>query len=149
MERTARAVTRSLQIQEAPIDEAALSRARAISVEAGAVITFLGVVRAGEAGATITALEYESFDRMALHQFGVILDEVEQKWPIESVRLVHRKGVVAVNEPSLWVEVAAGHRGEAFAACQYLIDEMKKRVPIWKKAIPGLAFLGPVLFLVA
>ena len=55
----------------------------------------------------------------------------------ESVRLVHRVGVVKVNEPSLWVEVVAPHRGEAFAACQWLIDEMKRTVPIWKKAVTG------------
>ena len=52
---------------------------------------------------------------------------------MESVRLVHRVGMVKVNEPSLWVEVVTPHRGEAFAACQWLIDEMKRVVPIWKK----------------
>lgn len=139
---------RSLHIQEAALDEAALGKARTSSTEAGAVVTFLGVVRAGEGDATIAALDYESFDRMALHQFEMIFDEVEKRWPVESIRLVHRKGVVRVNEPSLWVEVISGHRGEAFAACQYLIDEMKKRVPIWKKAVLGLAFWGPFLFFV-
>ena len=60
---------------------------------------------------------------------------MEQKWPIESVRLAHRIGPVQAGETSLWVEVVAPHRGEAFAACQFLIDEMKKRVPIWKKPL--------------
>ena len=70
---------------------------------------------------------------MAEHQFNRLFSEMEKRWPIESVRLVHRVGMVKVNEPSLWVEVVAPHRGEAFAACQWLIDEMKRVVPIWKK----------------
>jgi molybdopterin synthase catalytic subunit len=74
---------------------------------------------------------------MAEHQFKLIFEAMEKRWPIESVRLVHRIGVVAVNEPSLWVEVVAPHRGEAFAAGQYLIDEMKRLVPIWKRAMPA------------
>ena len=57
------------------------------------------------------------------------------RWPVESVRLVHRLGPVLAGEASLWVEVVAPHRGEAFAACQWLIDEMKRVVPIWKRTI--------------
>jgi len=108
---------------------------RELSAGMGAVIYFLGVVRGTEEGATIQAIEYEAFQRMAEHQFNLLFDEIEKRWPIESVRLVHRVGVVKVNEPSLWVEVVAPHRGEAFAACQWLIDEMKRVVPIWKKPI--------------
>jgi molybdopterin synthase catalytic subunit len=99
----------------------------------GAAIYFVGVVRESEAGAPIQALEYETFQKMSEHQFGLLFDQIEKRWPIESVRLVHRIGQVPVNEPSLWVEVIAPHRGEAFAACQWLIDEMKRTVPIWKK----------------
>ena len=101
----------------------------------GAVVYFLGVVRGTEEGAAIQAIDYESFQAMAEHQFNLLFDEMEKRWPIESVRLVHRVGVVQVNEPSLWVEVVAPHRQEAFAACQWLIDEMKRIVPIWKKPI--------------
>ena len=72
---------------------------------------------------------------MAERQFHLLFDEMAKRWPVESVRLVHRIGVVCVNEPSLWVEVIAPHRGEAFAACQWLIDEMKRVVPIWKKPV--------------
>jgi molybdopterin synthase catalytic subunit len=99
------------------------------------VIYFLGVVREQEAEKTITALEYEAFEKMAVHQFEKIFELIAAKWPIESVRVVHRIGAVRVNEPSLWVEVTAPHRGEAFAACQFLIDEMKKVVPIWKRPV--------------
>src|SRR5688572_29181946 len=99
----------------------------------GAVVNFLGIVRGGEDGQAIRGIEYEAFVRMVEHQFGVIFDTVEKRWPIESVRLVHRIGFVPVGVPSLWVEVIAPHRGEGFAACQFLIEEMKQVVPIWKR----------------
>ena len=126
---------RWLRIQEESIDESALARERSTSNGIGAVIYFLGVVRAREGDAEIAAINYEAFEKMAVHQFQKIFDEVEKCWSIESVRLVHRIGLVEVNQPSLWVEVTAPHRGEAFAACQYLIDEMKKVVPIWKRPV--------------
>jgi molybdopterin synthase catalytic subunit len=126
---------RQLTMTTAPIDEAGLLRQRAMSAGMGAVVYFLGVVRDDEEGKTIRAIEYEAFEKMVTHQFGLLFDEMEERWPIESVRLVHRVGVVKVNEPSLWVEVVAPHRGEAFAACQWLIDEMKRGVPIWKKPV--------------
>ena len=126
---------RWLKIQTEPIDELALAKQRHISHGIGAVIYFLGVVRAREGATSITALDYETFEKMATHQFALIFDQVERRWPIESVRLVHRIATVAVNEPSLWVEVAAPHRAEAFAACQFVIDEMKKVVPIWKRPV--------------
>ena len=124
---------RHLSITTEAIDEKALLAQRTMSNGMGAVVYFLGVVRGEEEGAVINAIEYETFQRMAEHQFNLLFDEMEKRWPIESVRLLHRVGVVQVNEPSLWVEVVAPHRGEAFAACQWLIDEMKRVVPIWKK----------------
>lgn len=101
----------------------------------GAAVYFSGVVRGSEEGQPIAAIEYECFRPMAEHQFHKLFDEIGCRWPVESVRLVHRLGVVRVNEPSLWVEVIAPHRGEAFTACQWLIDEMKRVVPIWKKPL--------------
>jgi len=124
-----------LTITNAPLDEGALLVQRKMSEGMGAVVSFLGVVRGTEMGAAIAALEYESFEEMAEHQFRLLFDQIESRWPIESVRVVHRVGVVKVNEPSLWVEVVAPHRGEAFAACQWLIDEMKRVVPIWKHQV--------------
>jgi molybdopterin synthase catalytic subunit len=126
---------RELTITTQPIDEAALLQGRKISSEMGAVIYFLGVVRGAEGEKKISAIEYEAFQKMVEHQFNLLFDDMGKRWPIESVRLVHRVGVVKVNEPSLWVEVVAPHRGEAFAACQWLIDEMKRVVPIWKKTV--------------
>jgi molybdopterin synthase catalytic subunit len=104
-----------------------------MSADMGAVVYFLGVVRGTEEKAAIRAIQYEAFEKMVMHQFHLLFEGIEKRWPVESVRLVHRVGVVKVNEPSLWVEVIAPHRGEAFAACQWLIDEMKRVVPIWKR----------------
>ena len=126
---------RSLLISPAPIDETALVAQRVMSGGMGAAVCFSGVVRGSESGVAITAIDYEAFVPMAERQFQLLFDEMEKRWPIESVRLVHRLGVVRVNEASLWVEVIAPHRGEAFAACQWLIDEMKRVVPIWKKTV--------------
>lgn len=128
-------VIRHLTLTTEPIQDAALLAGRQLSPDMGAVVNFLGVVRGDEEGKAITAIEYEAFSKMVEHQFNLIFDEIEKRWPVESVRLVHRVGVVKVNEPSLWVEVVAPHRGEAFAACQWLIDEMKRVVPIWKKPV--------------
>ena len=129
---------RTLTLTTDPIDEPALVAARSMSAGMGAAIAFSGVVRGTEGSAAIAAIEYEGFCAMIEQQFGLLFDELEKRWPLESVRLVHRLGVVRVGEPSLWVEVVAPHRGEAFAACQWLIDEMKRVVPIWKKPLPEL-----------
>jgi molybdopterin synthase catalytic subunit len=126
---------RQLVITTDPIDEPALLAQRKMSNGMGAVVYFLGVVREAEGDTTIAAIEYEVFQKMAEHQMGLLFDQMEKRWPIESVRLVHRVGVVKVNEPSLWVEIVAPHRAEAFEACRWLIDEMKRVVPIWKKPL--------------
>ncbi len=126
-----------LTISTDPINEAALAESRAMGDGMGAVVCFLGVVRGSEGDALITAIDYEAHEEMARHQFGLIFDGVEKRWPVESVRLVHRIGVVPVNEPSLWVEVVAPHRAEAFDACQFLISEINQKVPIWKKPLPA------------
>lgn len=126
---------RSLLISPDPLDESALIAARRMTGGMGAAVYFSGVVRGSEASQPISAIEYECFRPMAEHQFHQLFDELERRWPVESVRLVHRIGVVKVGEPSLWVEVVAPHRGEAFAACQWLIDELKRVVPIWKKPV--------------
>jgi molybdopterin synthase catalytic subunit len=124
---------RSLLITPSAFDEAALIRDRQMSAGMGAAVYFAGVVRATEGSQSISAIEYEAFEKMAEHQFHKIFEQIERRWPIESIRVVHRIGLVKVNEPSLWVEMIAPHRGEAFAACQFLIDEMKRVVPIWKQ----------------
>ena len=127
---------RELTITTEAIEERALVAQRRMSNAMGAVVYFAGIVRADEEGCSISAIDYEAFQEMAERQFDIIFQQIEKRWPIESIRLIHRIGIVKVNEPSLWVEVVAPHRAEAFAACQFLIDEMKQLVPIWKKPIP-------------
>jgi len=126
---------RELNITTEKIDEAAWRRKRGTQADMGAVVNFLGVVRETEEGKPIAALDYEVFEAMARRQFELIFDQVEKRWPaVASVRLVHRVGRVAAGELSLWVETIAPHREEAFGACQFVISEMKRVVPIWKKA---------------
>ena len=127
---------RSVIITSDELNPPALLAGRDSSSACGAVLCFLGIVRSFEADSPIQALEYEAFTRMADHQFGLLMDEVEKRWPVESFRVIHRLGTVKTGEPSLYVEVAAPHRAEAFEACQWFIDEMKRVVPIWKKALP-------------
>ena len=124
-----------LTLTPGPIDELALIAEREMSDGMGAALVFHGVVRAQEDEVTIVAIDYEAFDDMACHQFELIFEEIDRQWPIESVRVVHRLGVVPVNEPSLWVEIIAPHRAETFEACQFLINTMKERVPIWKRPV--------------
>jgi len=124
-----------LTITAEPINEGSLVSIRTMSAAMGAAVCFSGVVRGNEGDAAIKGIDYEAFEPMARHQFGLLFQEVEKRWPVESIRLVHRIGVVKVGEPSLWVEIVAPHRAEAFAASQWIIDEMKRVVPIWKKPL--------------
>jgi molybdopterin synthase catalytic subunit len=104
--------------------------------EVGGVVTFWGIVRHIEDEKPIRALEYTSHREMAEHQFRKLLVETHQKWRLNRIRVIHRLGIIAVGEASLLVRVEAAHRGEAFAAGQFIIDELKQKVPIWKKAVP-------------
>lgn len=126
---------RAISLTNAAIDEAGLLRTRAPATAMGAVVIFLGTVRTMEKERAIAGIEYEAFEKMAHRQFDLIFDVVEKKWPVDSVRVVHRVGQVAVGEASVWLEVVAPHRPEAFAASQFIIAEMKRVVPIWKKII--------------
>jgi molybdopterin synthase catalytic subunit len=127
---------RCLSLSESAIDEAALVGSRPASSTSGAVLCFSGVVRNSEKDKPIEGIDYEAFHAMAGHQFQLLFDELESRWPVESVRLVHRVGRVPAGETSLWVEVRSPHRGEALAALAWLIDQMKRRVPIWKHPYP-------------
>lgn len=127
---------RHLLLTADPIDEVDLIRSRPASTSCGAVLVFNGIVRSEESGAAIAGLDYEAFRPMALHQFERLFDAVESRWPqVDSLRLIHRTGPVAAGETSLWLEIRP-HRAEAFAAGQWLIDEMKRVVPIWKRPMP-------------
>ena len=92
---------RTLLLTDDPIDEPALVAGRPVSAGMGAAIVFSGVVRGSEDGSPIGAIGYEGFRTMVERQFGLLFDEMERRWPVGSVRLVHRLGVVKVGEPSV------------------------------------------------
>lgn len=124
-----------LELTFEPIQPATRPREKLHATASGAIITFLGVVRGVENGESISALEYSAFEAMARHQFELLFRTIAERWPISAVRVIHRLGKIPAGHTSLWVEVCAPHRAEAFAACQWLIDQMKVVVPIWKKPI--------------
>jgi molybdopterin synthase catalytic subunit len=100
---------------------------------AGAVVTFLGTTRNTNAGRRVVRLEYEAFASMAEREMRRLADEAKRRWPIRRVAMAHRIGRVPVGETSVAIAVSAGHRGEAFLACRWLIDRLKEIVPIWKR----------------
>ncbi len=108
-----------------------------VAGDVGGVVVFWGVVRDHEDGQPITALEYTAYREMAEHQFRKLIAETKRRWPVKRLRVVHRLGVIKVGEPSLLVRVEAAHRAEAFAAAQFIIDELKQTVPIWKRGVAG------------
>jgi molybdopterin synthase catalytic subunit len=103
--------------------------------EAGGIDMFLGTTRNHSKGKKVVRLEYEAYSPMALRMMSEIESEIRKRWNIQKISIVHRIGVVPVMEASVAIAVSAAHRKEAFEACRYAIDELKKRVPIWKKEI--------------
>lgn len=101
--------------------------------ESGACVTFEGWVRNNNEGQTVTLLEYEAFEEMAVKEGERIVQEAMAKYHLSSARCVHRVGALNIGDIAVWVGVSAGHRDEAFAACRFIIDEIKLRAPIWKK----------------
>lgn len=100
----------------------------------GAMVIMSGMVRNQTAGQTVVALEYQAYEPMALQVFGQITREIEQRWPgVGRVVIHHRIGKLQVGEISVLVAVGSPHRSEAFSACQFAIDNLKHRAPIWKK----------------
>jgi molybdopterin synthase catalytic subunit len=111
-------------------------RARwAIDSGDGAALWFEGIVRDANEGRPVTGIEYTCYASMARREIGAILAEVCERWPITAWCFAHRIGTLAVGEVSLIVGMSAPHRAETFAAMQYCIDELKQRVPIWKKEL--------------
>jgi molybdopterin synthase catalytic subunit len=102
--------------------------------DCGAVVTFQGVVRVtADDGRDVDGLSYEAYPAMALAEMRAIAQEAQTKFPGARVAIAHRVGDLGIGEASVAIVVAAPHRGVAFDACEYAIDELKTRVPIWKK----------------
>lgn len=100
---------------------------------AGAVATFVGVVREVNEGRAVTLLEYEAYGSMAEAELGRILGELAAEIPGVRVAATHRVGALRVGDAAVIGAVSAPHRGEAFQACRLLIDRIKARLPIWKR----------------
>jgi molybdopterin synthase catalytic subunit len=103
--------------------------------EAGAIATFVGTTRNNNEGRKVIALDYEAYPEMAEKELTRLGEEARRKWQICRMAIVHRVGPVQITEPSVMIAVSAAHREAAFAACRFAIEEIKKKVPIWKKEV--------------
>lgn len=101
--------------------------------EDGAVTIFDGIVRNNSRGRKTLALEYEAYEAMALEQMRALALDARQRFGIRQAVIVHRLGRLQVGETSVWIAAASAHRAEAFDACRWMIDTLKKTVPIWKR----------------
>jgi len=123
-----------ITIQSTPFDPAAEQQAlRAGNPRIGALVTFLGLMRDLNEGDTVSTMTLEHYPGMTEKALEAIVAEAEQRWELEAVRVIHRVGELAPEEPIVLVAVAGAHRGEAFQACEFIIDYLKTRAPFWKK----------------
>ena len=104
-----------------------------VNPRTGAFNSFEGLVRNHNHGRRVVALEYEALPALCAKEIQKIFKEARKKFKIIHTRCFHRVGILRVGEMAVWVGVCASHRDQAFLACRYIIDEVKKRLPIWKK----------------
>jgi molybdopterin synthase catalytic subunit len=119
-------------ISEAPIDVVRLQRGLEAD-GAGAVVCFEGRVRNHNEGRAVDGLSYQAYIELAEAEGRRIVEEARNRFGIERVACVHRVGDLALGDVAVWAGVSAGHRAAAFEACRYVIDQVKARVPIWKR----------------
>lgn len=117
---------------DAPVDITALRRVLLVP-EAGGFCAFEGWVRQTNDGRAVTGIDYSAFVPLARTEGQAIMQEAKQRFAICYATAMHRIGYLSVGETAVWIGVAAAHRDAAFSACRYIIDEIKQRVPIWKK----------------
>ena len=121
-----------IRLTNDPIDTTALL-ASARHPNAGAVVLFLGTTRELTAGRQTVALDYEAYPEMAERQLADLETEARRRWPVIECMIVHRLGRVPTTEASVAIVVSTPHRADAFAAGEWLIDALKRDVPIWKR----------------
>ena len=114
------------------IDVEAL-RKELVDPAAGAYAGFEGWIRNVNEGHDVLRLEYEAYEPLAVSEGEKVIAEAREKFPILHAHCVHRTGMLEIGECVVWVGVSSGHRDEAFLACRYIIDQVKVRLPIWKK----------------
>ena len=115
-----------------PLDAARLL-AESVSPADGAALLFWGVVRDEHDGRAVSHLEYQAYAAMAEREMRRIADEAIARWATGDIRVVHRVGRLEIGEASVAIVVAAPHRGEAYEASRYVIEQLKRRVPVWKR----------------
>jgi molybdopterin synthase catalytic subunit len=103
------------------------------TAEAGALVTFVGIVRNENVGRRVLRLQYEAYEPMALREMQKLSAEAQSRFRIIRIALAHRVGMLEIGDASVAIAVSAAHRAEAFDACRFLIDRIKEIVPIWKK----------------
>lgn len=121
-----------IQLTQEPIDYTALTE-RVRTPAAGAVVLFLGTVRELTAGRQTVALDYEAYPEMALAKMAELEQTARSRWPVQHLEIIHRLGHLELGDISVAIAVSCAHRLPAFEAGQFLIDDFKKIVPIWKK----------------
>ena len=119
---------------KAPPDDVDPSTSLRTSVAAGAVVDFWGTVRGTENGREIDGIEYEAHQAMSEHQLKLLAQQTIEKFSLERVIIHHRIGFIGAGEASLFMRIASRHREEAFRASRWAVNELKKKVPIWKRA---------------
>ena len=117
-----------------PIDISSVAR-RIVPPECGATVTLDGYVRQTTRGRETLHLVYEAYEPMALKEMAKLITQAREQFEISNVGIVHRTGQLEIGETSVVISVAAPHRKAAFAACEWLIRELKRTVPIWKKEV--------------
>ena len=108
-------------------------KAKLADSRAGALVTFEGWVRDHNEGKEVLTLEYEAYEALCQNEARQILSEARSQFGVIDVHCVHRTGELQIGDLAVWVGVSSAHRGAAFDACRYVIDEIKSRLPIWKK----------------
>jgi molybdopterin synthase catalytic subunit len=125
-----------IRVQEQPFDLAAEQQSLwAGRPQVGALVSFIGLMRDINEGDAIRRMTLEHYPGMTEKALRAIAEEAARRWPIEAVRIVHRVGTLEPQDPIVLVAVAARHRGDAFRACELLIDYLKTRAPFWKKEV--------------
>lgn len=121
-----------LRREEFSIEEAL---GRLIKRGMGAVVIFLGVVRDESRGRKVERVEIEAYDEMAVRELEAIRREALERFGVDEALIIHRHGALRAMERIMMIAVGAAHRAEAFEACRYIIENIKRRVPIWKKEV--------------
>ena len=121
-----------MQMTSAAIDPDALRRTL-FDNAAGAYCSFEGWIRNHNEGQEVLRLEYEAYEPIAISEGNIIIDQARERYPFLHAHCVHRTGLLEIGECAVWVGVSSPHRDEAFKACRIIIDEVKVRLPIWKK----------------